>query len=381
MSSCWAFSGVAVIVAAVLVASRLPPAQRFFRILPVPLWCYLLPMIAVALGWLPATDAAYRQVTDHLLPFTLGLLLLDVHLPSVWSIGRGGLLAMGIGMAGVVLGLPLVAWSVRHALPPEAWKGVGALAATWTGGSMNLLALRGILQTPEQMFTALMLTDAVIAYSWMALLIAASSRAPAIDRWLGATPLIPVPPSSLSVSPPCTLRSAVQCLVLALGFTLLARGLASRLPSTSLVTSANGWTVLLVTTLALSAGCLRPVQRLGRCATMLGTPALYLVLAAMGAQATLQGFRSAPLWLAIGAAGAVLHGCLMLAAGRWLRLPLGLLATASQANFGGVISAPLVGAVYHERLVPVGLCLALLGNALGTYLGLVAASLSRLILT
>ncbi|MBI4354530.1 MAG: DUF819 family protein, partial [Candidatus Omnitrophica bacterium] len=81
------------------------------------------------------------------------------------------------------------------------------------------------------------------------------------------------------------------------------------------------------------------------------------------------------------AASAVLHGCLMLAAGRWLRLPLGLLATASQANFGGVISAPLVGAVYHERLVPIGLCLALLGNALGTYLGLLSASLSRLINT
>lgn len=380
MSAWWAFGGLVVVVAAVLFASRLPLAQRLFRILPVPLWCYLLPMIAVALGWLPANAATYRQVTDHLLPFTLGLLLLDVHLPSIWSIGRGGLLAMGVGMTGVVLGLPLVAWGFRQVLPPEAWKGVGALAATWTGGSMNLLALRGILQTPEQMFTALMLTDAVIAYSWMALLIAASSRAPAIDRWLGATPLIPVPPSSLSVSLPCTLRTAAWCLVLALGFTLLARGLASRLPPTSLVASANGWTVLLVTTLALSAACLRPVQRLGRCATTLGTPALYLVLAAMGAQATLEGLRSAPVWLAIGTAGAVLHGGLLLAAGRWGRLPLGLLATASQANFGGVISAPLVGAVYHERLVPIGLCLALLGNALGTYLGLVAASLSRLLL-
>lgn len=368
-------------VASLMAAQRLRAGQRFFRILPVPLWCYLLPMLAVALGWLPANAAIYRQVADHLLPLTLGLLLLDVHLPSVWSIGRRGLLAMGVGMTGVVLGLPLVAWIFRQALPPEAWKGVGALAGTWTGGSMNLLALRGILQTPEQMFTALMLTDAVIAYSWMAVLIAISSRATSIDRWLHATPLAHDPPArSTPMSPPCTPRNAVWCLALALSVTLLARSLASRLPFTSLIASASGWTVLLVTTMALTAACWRPVQRLGRCANTLGTPGLYLVLAAMGAQATLQGLRSAPLWLAIGTAGAVLHGGLMLAAGRWLRLPLGLLATASQANFGGVISAPLVGAVYHERLVPVGLCLALLGNALGTYLGLVAASLSRLVL-
>ncbi|MBI4354632.1 MAG: DUF819 family protein, partial [Candidatus Omnitrophica bacterium] len=363
--------GIVAIVALVLSAERLAWGQCILRYLPPPLWCYLLPMVVTTLGWLPQHHATYGLITTYGLPFALALLLLNVHLPSVWAIGRAGLLAMAIGMTSIVVGLPLVAWCLRHVLPAEAWKGVGTLAATWTGGSMNLLALRGILQTPEQMFTALMVTDAVIAYGWMALLIAISSRAPAIDRWLQAVPSAsPAPSSSSPAAPaPYRLSDAIGCVAVAAGLTCLARMLASALPSTSLITSSTGWAALLVTTLALSAAALRPVQRLGRCATRLGVPVLYLVLATMGAQASLQGFRSAPVWLAIGAASAVLHGCLMLAAGRWLRLPLGLLATASQANFGGVISAPLVGAVYHERLVPVGLCLALLGNALGTYLG------------
>jgi uncharacterized membrane protein len=44
---------------------------------------------------------------------------------------------------------------------------------------------------------------------------------------------------------------------------------------------------------------------------------------------------------------------------------------------GGVVSAPLVGAVYHQSLAPVGLLLALAGNAIGTYLGLASATLCR----
>jgi uncharacterized membrane protein len=53
------------------------------------------------------------------------------------------------------------------------------------------------------------------------------------------------------------------------------------------------------------------------------------------------------------------------------------LATASQANLGGVVSAPLVGAVYHRALAPAGLMLALAFNAVGTYVGWMAAAVCR----
>ena len=97
----------------------------------------------------------------------------------------------------------------------------------------------------------------------------------------------------------------------------------------------------------------------------------------MGAQASLIALRAAPVWILVGAGTALLHGATMLLVGRLLRVPLGMLATASQANLGGVASTPIVGAVYDQRLVPVGLLLALGCNAVGTYLGLLAAGLSR----
>ena len=120
-------------------------------------------------------------------------------------------------------------------------------------------------------------------------------------------------------------------------------------------------------------------SRLGEAGSRLGYPVLYLVLAATGAQAQLRALWSTPVWIALGAIVVLVHGSTLLLAGRLFRIRLGILATASQANLGGLVSGPLVGAVYHRTLAPIGLLLAVAGNALGTYVGLLAATLARLL--
>ena len=96
-----------------------------------------------------------------------------------------------------------------------------------------------------------------------------------------------------------------------------------------------------------------------------------------GAQASLKALWSSPAWLLVGLITVAVHGIALIGAGIILRVPLGVLATASQANIGGLVSAPIVGAVYQKDLAAVGLLLAILGNALGTYLGLLSAWLAR----
>ena len=380
MSGWWPLALLVFLVIAILFASHLLALAPIFRWLPVPLWCYMVPMIAVTVGWLPSGSTTYRALNDRLLPFALGLLLLGMNLPSVVRTGWRALAATAIGSASIVLGAPLVAWMLRAFLPAEAWKGVGTLAATWTGGSMNLLALRTLLQTPEPIFASLIIVDALIAYSWMALLVALASQQAPIDRWLQARALNATAAQS---SPPSfersssTKRDILLSAVYALGLTLGAQALAARLPLTPLVNSRSGWAVLLVTTAALGASTIQPLRQLGQRAPSLGYPCLYVVLASVGAQASLSALRSAPVWVALGVGVAFLHGITMLVGGRLLRLPLGVLATASQANLGGVVSTPLVGAVYQHELAPVGLLLAIGCNAVGTYLGLFSAWLCR----
>ena len=135
--------------------------------------------------------------------------------------------------------------------------------------------------------------------------------------------------------------------------------------------------MLLVTTCSLALSCLPAIRRIGQQGGVVESPCLYLVLASLGAQASLKTLASAPIWLVVGLGWLVIHAACLILLGRLFRIPFGVLATASQANVGGVVSAPLVGAVYHPTLAPVGLLLAMVGNATGTYLGLLSATCGR----
>ncbi|MBI3321538.1 MAG: DUF819 family protein [Candidatus Omnitrophica bacterium] len=367
------------LVAAILIASRRAACQGLFRWLPAPLWCYVLPAIAVACGWLPRIHPGYRLLTDQWLPVALALLLLSADLPAVIRAGGQALGAAIIGAAGIVAGTSLGVWALQHVLPPEAWKGAGTLAGTWTGGTMNLLALRTILATPERIFAPLILVDAMVAYSWMALLVAASGAQAPVNRWLRAAPMIErrFDSNSNASSRSVSWAMLVTAGVLALGLTEAARLLSVRLPTTIIANSATGWVVLLVTTASIGLSFVPRIRRLAAHGERIGSPCLYVVLAATGAQANLAALRSAPAWLIVGAGAVLLHGVVLLGAGRAFRIPLGVLATASQANIGGVVSAPLVGSVYGQSLVPIGLVLAIAGNAVGTYLGVLSAMLCR----
>ncbi|MBI4341125.1 MAG: DUF819 family protein [Candidatus Omnitrophica bacterium] len=378
MGGWWPVAGLILLVTAISLASRQATLRQLFRWLPVPLWCYALPIASVALHLLPSAHPAYAQLTTWLLPVALACLLLGVDLPAIAASGRQALAAAAIGAAGIMVGAPLGVWLLQGWLPPEAWKGAGALAATWTGGTMNLLSMRSVLAVPDGVFAPLIVVDAAVAYGWMALLVAGSARQHALNRWLGASWNPPQLKANASTTKmPRRIEAAARCVAGAVALTWAAAAVGSRLPTSSVVSSASGWTVLLVTTGALGLSLLPAVHRLAAHGQTAGSWSLCLVLAATGAQANLPALWSAPAWMLVGGLTAALHGTLLLLAGRRLRIPIGLLATASQANLGGVVSAPLVGAVYHQSFVPIGLLLAVAGNALGTYLGLLSATLAR----
>ena len=58
---------------------------------------------------------------------------------------------------------------------------------------------------------------------------------------------------------------------------------------------------------------------------------------------------------------------LLLLMAKLLNVPLFYMAVGSQANVGGAASAPVVASAFHPSLAPVGVLLAVLGYAVGTY--------------
>ena len=73
-------------------------------------------------------------------------------------------------------------------------------------------------------------------------------------------------------------------------------------------------------------------------------------------------------WLfALGLIWIATHAVLMIGMAKLIRAPLFFMAVGSQANIGGAASAPVVASAFHPSLAPVGVLLAVLGYALGTY--------------
>lgn len=361
-------------------------SSALFRWVPAPFFCYFFPLCLRSIGLLPSVSPLYDGVARFLLPVCLALLLLNVNFAALRGVGRSALLAMAWGVGGMVAGL-VVSFGFFHSfLPPEAWKSVGALAGSWTGGSANLLAVKEALGASEQVFAPILVVDTLFAYSWMAFLVWMAGRQGAVDRWSKAweRDVLPVPPLLKTKTPSWPWPTVpMAALVLAggslfLGTTLgptWSRAVAEILPDLGNSLKPATWTVIAVTTGSLVASLSGRFRALPERTEGVGTFFLFFLLTTLGAQASFRSLKEAPLFLAVGAVGLMIHGATLVVGARLSRLPLALLATASQACVGGVVSAPLVGAVYRSSLAAVGLLLAVLGNVGGTYVGLLTAHL------
>jgi uncharacterized membrane protein len=69
----------------------------------------------------------------------------------------------------------------------------------------------------------------------------------------------------------------------------------------------------------------------------------------------------------VGGIWMLIHVILLIAIAKIIKAPYFFLAVGSKANIGGAASAPVVAAAFHPSLAPVGVLLAVLGYALGTY--------------
>ena len=375
------FAYLAAVVALVFQVSRRPALRPLFDRLPALVWTYFLPMLSTTAGILPAESPVYRAIARYLLPASLSLLLLSSEIKAIARLGRTALVVMTAGMAGIMLGGIGGFLVLRPWLPPDAWKAVGALVATWIGGSANLVAVAHALEISPELMGILIIVDTVVAYTWMGFLISFAARQESFDRWNKAdrTAVEGVGARLASVGDKRTRPPTVADMTLMVGLAVVLTAaclkVGSLLPPVGQVLNAFSWAIILLTTVALLLS-LTPLARLEEAgASTVGYAGFYLLLASVGAQGDLRKVFSHPQFVLLGVIVIVVHAAVLFAAVRLLRAPLFFLGAASQACVGGYSSAPLVAAIYHPAMAPVGLLLAVLGNVVGTYLGLAVAQL------
>jgi len=346
---------------------------RLFKYFIPLLWIYAVPVVLRNTGVLPGGSPAYDLLRDYGLPVFIVLLLVGVDVGAAVRIMGRGVLVMLLGTAGVVVG-GVVAYLIVHRwLSPEAWTGFGALAGSWIGGTGNLAAAAGALETPPEELGLAVLADNLVYVAWLPLLLGSKAFADRFNRWTGVPEghverMEEASRREVQKQRPIEMRDYLFLGVLALASTWFAAELAARLPELGNVVSTSTWRVLLVTTCGILLS-FTPARRIPG-SHNLAMAIVYTFVAGMGARASLAGFGDAPafvlgafIWIAI-------HGAFCLLGARLLKVDVHTLAIASAANIGGAASAPVVAAHHRESLVPGAILMALLGYAIGNYLAI-----------
>ena len=373
--------------------------QRLYKYVPALVLCYFLPALYNTFGLIDGEQSKlYFIASRYLLPATLVLLTLAIDLPATLRLGPKALIMFFTASLAVVLGGPLalLLWKslAPNAVDPELWRGLTAIAGSWIGGAANQAAMKEVFQIDANVFGVMVAVDVLFSYIWMAVLLWMAAQHQRLDRRLNAdTRAIAelgerMERMRLEHERIPALSDLMIMLALAFGATGLSHALATPLAGVFAgvawaerlsLASEFFWIVVLATTFGLLLSFTRARQLEGAGASRLGMVMLYLLIATVGMQMNIGAVFSNPVLFGIGFTWIAFHAVVLLVVARLIRAPTFFLAVGSQANIGGAASAPVVAAAFHPSLAPVGVLLAVLGYALGTYGGWLCGQLMRLV--
>ena len=109
----------------------------------------------------------------------------------------------------------------------------------------------------------------------------------------------------------------------------------------------------------------------------MGTAFIYVLVATIGMKMDVLAILENPGIFLVGAIWMCIHVALLFIVGKLIKAPYFFLAVGSKANIGGAASAPVVAGAFHPALAPVGVLLAVVGYALGTYGAWICAKLMQ----
>jgi len=371
------------IESAVIYISGRPRLKKYFAFIPPVFWIYLLPMLAANAGIIPARHQLYFFISANLLPASLILLLLSCDIKNILRLGKPALIMMLSGSLGIMIGMPLVFFFMQHWVGGRMWSGFGALSGSWIGGSANMIAVKEAINTPDAVFMPMVVVDTIVPYAWMGILIAGAAFQKRYDAWNRSDIRVLEELNKRTANIPeqkkhkLLIHTTLLLLLLAFSGILISRFTAARMPVFKDVVSNYTWVIIIASFLGISLS-FTPARKLeGHGASRVGYFLLYFVLTSIGARAAVSDINTAFLLIAAGFLVVLFHAAVLVATGRIIRAPMFLLATASQANIGGAASAPVVAEIYQTGLASAGLLLAILGNILGTYCGIITGQVCR----
>jgi len=308
---------------------------------------------------------------------------LDVDVGRAFKTMGRGIFVLFFGTLGVMIGAPIAYFIVKSGLGPEAWKGFGALAGSWIGGTGNMAAVSEGLKTSGTDFGLAVLGDNLVYIVWLPIMLGSKNLAKWFHKFTKVSDKrlkqMESEASSMTMDKgKMEMRHILYLLFLGLLVAWLSSYLSQFLPKIPPVLTSGSWRILLVTTFGIGLS-FTPARRIPG-SHALAMALVYLFVANMGARAEVAGLAQQAVWFVGGAfIWIFIHGGFCVLGAKILKVDIHTTAIASAANIGGAASAPIVAAYHNELLVPASILMALIGYAIGNYCAFATAWLCYLV--
>ena len=375
-------------------SSEKPFWQKFYTYVPSLLLCYFIPSILNSTGIISGEQSGlYKIASRYLLPASLVLLTLSIDLKAIMRLGPKAVIMFLAGTVGVVIGGPLAIMIVSIFNPDlvggegadAVWRGMTTVAGSWIGGGANQAAMLEVFGASAALFSIMVTVDVIVANVWTAAILYGAGRADKIDAVFKADSSAiedvkrRIESFRLSVMKMPKLADTMLIFGIGFGLTGLSHFLSDYIvpyikslpPEWELdrlsLDSPFFWIVVLATTFGLLLSFTKARNLEGVGASRLGSALLYVLVATIGMQMDLKSIYYNIELFMVGGIWILIHVGILLLTAKLIKAPFFFTAVGSMANIGGAASAPIVASAFHPSLAPVGVLLAVLGYALGTY--------------
>ena len=372
--------------------SKKPLWVKFYKYVPALLLCYFIPSIFNSLGIISGNSSnLYFVASRYLLPTSLALLTISIDLKEIRKLGSKALILFFTGTLGIIIGGPiaiLIVLSINPALIAgsdidSVWRGLSTVAGSWIGGGANQAAMKEVFQVDNEIFSAMVAVDVIVANIWMAFLLYGAGINDKIDNWLQAdSSSIDILKSKIEAYQAQIMKipnTADTMRVLSIGFgitavahfgaDLIAPWIFQNAPLLAKfsLTSKFFWLIVISTTLAVFLSFTKARELEGVGASRIGSVFIYILVATIGMKMNILAIFDNPGLFIVGLIWMMIHAGMLISVAKFIKAPFFFMAVGSQANVGGAASAPIVASAFHPSLAPVGVLLAVLGYAMGTY--------------
>lgn len=397
-------------------SSEIKGLKTFYKWVPALLLCYFIPAAFNSFGIISSEESnLYFVASRYLLPASLILLCLSIDIPAIKRLGSKAVIMFFTATVGIVIGGPIALWLISLIAPEvlndEIWRGLSTVAGSWIGGGANQTAMKEIYGASDTLFSAMIVVDVFVANVFMSVLLFGTGMNKKINAFFKADDRAieslkeKMEAFQASVSKVATFKDLIYMLGITFCLVGLAHLLADNLgpaireglanmktvfdptlgttyeeqkgfndlAADLMVSFGSGffWLVVFSTIfgVVLSFTRFRSFEGVG--ASKVGSVFLYILVATIGMKMDIMeliaNWGVFKFLLSIGLIWISIHALFLFVVAKIIKAPFFFVAVGSQANVGGAASAPIVASAFSPALAPVGVLLAVLGYAVGTF--------------